>query len=244
MSTARPKSWWPRLIAAMLCVIAIAAALIAALTRSWPNDAPRTTDPVAPGLAARSDQQLAELLPKLGEFPASWTVKSRTMSDRFGYFRQQPFHERLGASPAECANLGELATGALGGAEVSGYDRAGRPSLRYEPRDIRLTVAREFNLDGFDAMIPRVFRCSRFTFAQTIIHTVRVLEDSRPASGPQRFRISVTIRSSDEPPSVMRTEYFSYARLSRLILVGFASTGNQQLLDALFDNTLRRIGSS
>jgi hypothetical protein len=243
MSTARPRSWWPRLIAVTLCVIAIAATLITALTRSWQHNATGTTDPVAPGLAALSDQQLAELLPKPGEFPASWTVKSRTESDRFGYFRQQPFHERLGASPAECANVGELAVGATGGAEVSGYDPAGPPSLSYEPRDLRLTVAREFNRDGFDAMIPRVFRCSRFSFAQTIIHTVRVLEDSRPENGPQRFRISVTIRSTDEPPTVMRTEYFSYARLSRLILVGFASTGNQQVLGALFDNTLRRIGS-
>lgn len=217
--------------------------LITALTRSWQNNAPRTPEPVAPGLAALSDRQLADLLPKPGEFPASWTVKAKEESGRFGYFRQQPFHERLGTSPAECSNVDELAVGATGGAEVSAYNPGGPPSLGYEPRDIRLTVAREYNRDAFDAMIRRVSHCSRFSFAETIIHTVRVLEDSRPPNGPQRFRITVTVRSSDEPPSVMRTDYFSYARLSRLVLIGFASTGNQQLLDALFDNTLRRIAA-
>ena len=76
MSTARHKSWWPRPIAVTLCAIAIAAILITALTRSWQTNASRPQDPVAPGLAALSDQQLGDLLPKPHEFPSSWTVKA------------------------------------------------------------------------------------------------------------------------------------------------------------------------
>lgn len=233
--------WRPRLIAVTLCMVAIAAVLITTLTRGWHHNRPQPAEPIAPGLAALSDQQLADLLPKPGDFPATWTVKADTRYERFGYFRQQPFHEGLGADPAECENVGELAVGTSADAEVAAADPAGPPSYSFEPRDIRLSLAREFNRAGFDAMISRVAGCARFTYAQTIIHTVRVLEDSRPANGPQRFRISVAIKSSDEPPSVLRTEYFSYARVSRLILIGFASTGNQHLLDTLFDNTLRRL---
>ena len=63
------------LIAIALCAITIAAVLIAIPTRSWRSAGPPTPDPLAPGLAALSDQQLADLLPKRAEFPASWTVK-------------------------------------------------------------------------------------------------------------------------------------------------------------------------
>ncbi|OBF91776.1 hypothetical protein A5791_14760 [Mycobacterium sp. 852002-51163_SCH5372311] len=240
MSTARRWSW---LIAAALCVIAIAAILIVIPTRRWHNGAPPIPDPLAPGLAALSDQQLAELLPKRSEFPASWAVKDELRYDSFGYFRPQPFHDGIGPEPAECSNVGELAVGASDAAVVSAYDPAGTPSFSYEPHDIRVTLAREFNRSGFDAMIKLVSRCERFDSGRVVFYAVRILEDSRPANGPQRFRIVKTRSTASGDARVARTEYFSYARTSRLVLRGYARTGNQQLLDALFDNTLRRLSA-
>ncbi len=243
MSTARPNSRWPWLIGIALCAITIAAVLIAVPTRSWHGDAPPTPDPLAPGLAALSDRQLADMLPKRAEFPASWTVKDEHSYDSFGYFRSQPFHDGIGPEPAECAHLGELAAGARDTAEVSGLNPADPPDSRFDPRSIRLSIAREFNRGGFDAMIDLVSRCSRFTSGGVLIYTVRVLEDSRPANAPQRFRIVETQAAASGNPRLTRTEYFSFARTSALILTGYARNDNQQLLDTLFDSTLRRIGA-
>jgi hypothetical protein len=243
MSTARPISRWPWLIAVALCVTATAAMLIAVPTRSWHHDASQTPDPPAPGLAALSDQQLADLLPQPADFPASWSVKPTHMSDAFGYVRTQPFHGPLSEEPAECENVGELAVGTSPAAEVAGHDPADPPEFLPDRRDIRLTIAREFNRGGFDAMIHLVSRCSRFTSGGVIIYTVRVLEDSHPANGPQRFRISRTTAAASGDPTVARTEYFSYAHRSGLVLIGYGRNDNQQLLDTLFDDTLRRIGA-
>jgi hypothetical protein len=242
VSTSARESWWPRLIAIMLCAIAITAMLIVGLTRGR-QSGPRTQPPVAPGLAALTDQQLAELLPAPSDFPASWAVKSKTNSDRFGYSRQQPFHEPLGDDPAECSNVGELGAGSIPAAEVSGRNPADPPDFLPDPQDIRVTLAREFDRGGFTAMIDLVSRCSRFNSGGLLIYTVRVLEDSRPANGPQRFRIVKTTAASNGDPSVAGTEYYSYARTSRLILIGYARDGNEGLLDTVFDNTLRRMAS-
>jgi hypothetical protein len=243
MSTARPHSRWPWLIAVALSVITIAAVLIAVPTRSWHSDAPHTPDPLAPGLAALSDQQLADMLPTRAEFPASWTVKDEHSYDSFGYFRSQPFHDGIGPEPAECAHLDELAVGASDAAEVAGLNLADPPDSRFNPRSIRLSIAREFNRDGFDAMIDLVSRCSRFTSGGVLIYTVRVLEDSRPANAPQRLRIAETTAAASGNARMAKTEYYSYARTSGLVLIGYARNDNQQLLDTLFDSTLRRIGA-
>lgn len=63
------------LIAAALCVLATAAVLITApAVHSALRSGASGRQPLAPRLAALSDQELAQLLPKQSEFPASWTV--------------------------------------------------------------------------------------------------------------------------------------------------------------------------
>ncbi|KCG22374.1 hypothetical protein P941_01266, partial [Mycobacterium tuberculosis KT-0048] len=104
-----------------------------------------------------------------------------------------------------------------------------------------LTVGREFDRSGFDAFVGLVSRCLRFGSAVAGSYTVRILEDSRPTAGPQRFRYSLTTTISAEPADETRTDYYSYGRTSGLILTGSAGSGHQQALDALFDITLQRI---
>ena len=169
--------------------------------------------------------------------------QSRKDSGRFGYFRQQPFRDRFGDDPAECSNVGELGIGSSPAAEVSGHNPADPPDFLPDPQDIRVTLAREYNHHGFDTMIDLVSRCSRFTSGGLLIYTVRVLEDSRPPNGPQRFRILKTTAAVSGDTSVAGTVYFSYAQTSRLVLIGYARDGNEELLDTVFDNTLRRIAS-
>jgi hypothetical protein len=237
-------SRWPRLIGAALCVIAISAALITThtLLRSWRDTADAT--PLAPGLAALSDRQLADLLPRQSDFPASWTVSdTKKPSDMFGYFRYHVSDDGLGFSPVECfAVFGVASTGAYDAAEVFGHDATG-PEGTSDPKDIHLMIAREFDPNGFDTMIGVVSRCSRFTSAAAGSYAARIIEDSRPAGGPQRFRYSVTTTLSGAPAAVTRTDYFSFARQSRLILSGSASAGHEQVFDTLFDNTVHRIGT-
>lgn len=73
------------LIAAALCVLATAAVLITApAVHSALRSGASGRQPLAPRLAALSDQELAQLLPKQSEFPASWTVDETTeLSDTF-----------------------------------------------------------------------------------------------------------------------------------------------------------------
>ena len=56
-------------------------------------------------------------------------------------------------------------------------------------------------------MITLVSRCPRFTELLGT-KTVRILEDSRPANGPQRFRISVTEAALGEPAGAAQTRLF------------------------------------
>ena len=193
----------------------------------------------------QSDQQLADLLPKRAEFPASWTVKDEHESDSFGYYRSQPFHLTvLVPSPPNARTWTSSRWVSATPPRSPDCNPADPPDspLRH-PRSIRLSIAREFNRGGFDAMIDLVARCSRFTSGGVLIYTVRVLEDSRPANAPQRFRIVETQAAASGNPRVARTEYFSFARTSALILTGYARNDDQQLLDTLFDSTLRRIGA-
>ncbi|AIH81861.1 hypothetical protein IU20_07705 [Mycobacterium tuberculosis] len=65
------------LIAAALCVLATAAVLITApAVHSALRSGASGRQPLAPRLAALSDQELAQLLPKQSEFPASWMFAS------------------------------------------------------------------------------------------------------------------------------------------------------------------------
>jgi hypothetical protein len=108
--------------------------------------------------------------------------------------------------------------------------------------DADLMVGREFDPIGFDAMIALVSRCSRFGTAGAGPYAVNIIEDSRPAGGPQRFRYSLTSTLSAEPADLTQTEYCSYARRSGL-MTGSASTGHQQAFDTLFEHTLNRISA-
>ncbi|MEQ0574416.1 hypothetical protein ABLN97_06310 [Mycobacterium tuberculosis] len=231
------------LIAAALCVLATAAVLITApAVHSALRSGASGRQPLAPRLAALSDQELAQLLPKQSEFPASWTVDETTeLSDTFGYFKYHVFDEGLGFDPIECFGVvGVASTGAFDAAQVFGHDPAAQVAVA-DGKDILLTVGREFDRSGFDAFVGLVSRCLRFGSAVAGSYTVRILEDSRPTAGPQRFRYSLTTTISAEPADETRTDYYSYGRTSGLILTGSAGSGHQQALDALFDITLQRI---
>lgn len=243
MSGAR---WLPQirsLIAAATCVIAIAAVLITArsVLRSWQDTSGAT--PLASRLAELSDQQLADLLPKQGEFPAAWTINEiHRPSDIFGYFKYHVAEDGLGFSPAECFTVfGVASIGAYDAAEVFGHDPAG-PEGGSDPKDVQLRVAREFNAVGLDSLIGVVSRCSRFTSATGSSYALRIIEDSRPTGGPQRFRYSVTTTWGGGS-AVTQTDYLSFARQSGLILSGSANTDHENVLDSLFDNTLHRISA-
>jgi hypothetical protein len=246
-SLSRPRnSRRPWLIAATLCVLATAAVLITApaILSAWRHNHPSGPEPLAPKLAALSDQQLADLLPKQSDFPASWTVSDiKELSDTFGYFRYHVSDEGLGINPVECFSVvGVASTGAFDAAEVFGHDLADSAEVA-DRRDIRLMIGREFDPAGFDAFTALVSRCLRFNSAAIGSYAVRIIEDSRPAGGPQRFRYSITTTIGGDPPDETRIDYYSYARTSGLILTGSASTGHEQPFDTLFDNTLHRISN-
>ncbi|QUR67709.1 hypothetical protein [Mycobacterium spongiae] len=250
MSTPSPTrtSRRPR-VAAALCVLATAAVLITApvlfaAVRSDRAGGPRP-DPLAPGLAALSDHELADLLPKPRDFPGSWTVDQVTeLSDTFGYFRYHVYDEGLGFRPAECFGVvGVASTGALGAVRVFGHDPADPPEVAHR-KDIRLMVAREFDSSGFDALVDLVSRCLGFSNAAAASYTVRILEDSRPDAGAQRFRYALTTTVGGEPTEATRTDYYAYARQSGLILSGSASAGHQDAFNDLFEATLRRIAGT
>jgi hypothetical protein len=247
-SLSRPRdSTGPWLIAAVLCVLAIAAVLITApaVLKAWRHNGASGAEPLAPKLAALTDRQLAELLPKQSDFPPSWTVTNiAEQSDAFGYFRYHVSDEGLGFNPAECFSVvGVASTGAFDGAEVFGHD-ASDPAEVADRRDIRLRVGREFDPAGFDAFTGLVNRCLRFSSSAIGSYSVRILEDSRPAGAPQRFRYSITRTIGEDPlPDDTRIDYYSYARTSGLILTGTASSGHEQPFDALFDSTLHRISN-
>lgn len=245
--TSMPTSRKPRgpwLTAAALWVVAIAAVVVTApaVVSGGPHRSTSGPVPLAPNLAARNDQQLADLLPKAGDFPPSWTVSDiKELSDTFGYFRYHVSDEGLGFAPAECFSVvGVASTGAFDAAEVFGHDPADSPDVA-DRRDIRLMVGREFDPAGFDAFTGLVKRCLHFNSAAVGSYAVNVLEDSHPSSGPQRFRYSITATIGGDPADATRVDYYSYARASGLILTGTASTGHQQSFDKLFDITLRRI---
>jgi hypothetical protein len=151
--------------------------------------------------------------PKHGDFPASRRVDDTSnLSDAFGCFRYHVSEDGLGFDPAECFSvIGVASTGAFDAAEVFGHDPAD-PADVYDRRDIRLMVGREFDPAGFDTMIGVVSRCSRFSSDAVGAYTVHILEDSRPAVGPQSFRYSLATAISGDPADATRTEYFSYAR--------------------------------
>lgn len=197
---------------------------------------------LAPKLAALNDQQLSELLPTSGDFPPSWTTSyTKELSDTFGYTRYHVNDEGLGITPAECfAVVGVASTGAFDAAEVFAHDLSDPPDAAAR-KDIRLMVGREFDPAGFDAFTGLVSKCLQFTSVAAGSYTVRILENSHIDGAPERFRYSVTTTIGADPTDETRTDFYSYARTSGLVLTGTGSTGHQQAFDALFDSTLQRI---
>ncbi|GJO06003.1 hypothetical protein [Mycobacterium marinum] len=234
----------PWAIAAALGALAVVGVVITApvVDRAWPGNRGSGPEALAPGLAGLSDQKLAELLPTQAEFPPSWTVSDiKELSGTFGYFRYQLYDEGLGFDPVECfAVVGVASTGAFDAAEVFGHDPTD-PAEVADRRDIRVMVGREFDPSGFDKFMALVSRCPRFSSAAAGSYAVNILENTHPAGAPQRFRYSVTTTIPGEPTDTTRTDYYSYARTSGLILTGMASTGHQQPFDSIFETTLQRI---
>ena len=241
---APPRSRTPWLLAAAFCVIATAAVLVTAPTavRTVRHNSDSGSTALAPKLAALSDQQLSELLPKSTDFPPAWTVSDiKELSDTFGYFRYHVSDEGLGITPVECFSvIGVASTGAFDAAEVFAHDPAGAPDVAAR-RDVRLMIGREFDPAGFERFTGLVSKCLQFTSIAAGSYTVRILEDSHAGAAPQRFRYSVTTTIGVDPSDETRTDYYSYARTSGLVLTGTASNGHQQTFDALFDSTLKRI---
>ncbi|ORW03452.1 MULTISPECIES: hypothetical protein [Mycobacterium] len=238
------------LIAAAMCVLAIAAVAITipAVLAARRHLSPL---PVAPGLAALSDEQLAALLPNQSDFPAGWKRNDSFNSrNTFGYATYHNIGSIDGYEPVGCYEVAYgIMTGSFPAATVNEHDPADRSSLP-DHTNIGIEIGRQFAPSVFDDMRQLVARCAHFRdHFPGFTYTVRILEDSRPAGGPQRFRYNVTITDETAaavtdgkraPPHVISTDYFSYAQISGLILSGSDDTGDEHRFDALFDATQRR----
>ncbi|MEE3067477.1 MAG: hypothetical protein VYA67_26680 [Actinomycetota bacterium] len=234
---------WAPLIAAALCVLAVAALAItvpAVLT----GLRARAPLPDAPGLAALSGRELAELLPRQSDFPAGWTRnKTFDSPDQFGYGRYHSVGAVDGYQPVECYETAYgIQTGSLPAATVAEHDPADPPYRLPDSTDIQIAVGREFNSAVFDDTRTLVSRCSslhnRFP---GWVYTVRILEDSRPPGGLQRFRYTVTTTDQQNPADTISTDYYSYVRMSGLMVSGNTTGVHQQMLDTFVEDTLRRV---
>ena len=241
-----PRGPWA--IAAALCAIAVAAVVITvpAVRAADRPTGPAGPQPLAPGIATFSNERLAELLPQRREFPPGWTAQARKDPyETFGYYTTQPSARGLGIRPADCfAVIGGAQVGDSAAADVSGHDPAD-PPVHSDRRDIRLRIGREYNPVGFDDMIALVSRCLRFTANPStrfsVSYSVRILESSRPAGGPEQFRYALTTQFAAPGRTSRSEDYFSYARMAGLVLSGSGSDGHQQIFDATFAKVLNRI---
>jgi hypothetical protein len=86
-------------------------------------------------------------------------------------------------------------------------------------------------------------RCRAARFPGTAF-TARILEDSRPADAPQRFRYSVTATWGHNLVHALSTRDYAYAQVAGLIVTGMATSGYQRMLDRLFGDTLGRTESA
>lgn len=237
------RAYW---LAAALCVVALAAVAVTvpAVLTAWRA---RTPVAVAPGLAALSGGQLADLLPKQGDFPAGWTrIQKMDSPNDFGYGSYHNIGGVAGYQPVECSLAAYgIRTGSLFAASVAEHDPAGLSYLMPDRTDVQIAVGREFNATIFDDARRLVSRCSTFRDRfPGLVYTARILEDSRPSDGPERFRYAVTTSDKDQSGRPIATSFYSYVRVSGLILSGNASGAQQHVLDTLFDDTLRRIDAT
>jgi hypothetical protein len=241
MSSRARRLWVSRLIAAVMCVIA-AAALAITVPRVVAQRRGPAPLPIAPGLAALNDHQLAELLPAASSFPGGWTPKKTYDSPGvFGY----PGYHNTGADdgfePVACHEVAYGARiGAFSAASVDEHDPTDSAYLS-DRSDIRLSIGREFNPSVFDEMRTLATQCPHFPArVPGFDFTVHIIEDIRSAAGPQRFRYRVTVTYGHSPVHVIGSDDYAYARISGLIVSGMATDGHRRLLDELFGDTLRR----
>lgn len=227
----------PRLIVALLWVLAVVAVAITVPTAVARRSGP---GPAAPGLAALRNEQLAGLLPADGDFPDEWTIKRYPgYSDRFGYWVYHRADTLGAATPGECADVEYGASPDTSIAVDVGAEVPTAIAPSPYPSDVRLMIGREFRPKGFDEMIARVSRCATFITQPFSTHcTARILEDRRRPGEPQIFRYSVT---TDFGGGHTRVRYYSYARTSRLILSGESIEADRDVFDRLFAETMIRI---
>lgn len=243
MKTRPTSQCTARLIAAMLCVIAVAALAITVPEVLAARRA-RASMPDAPGLAALSGHQLADLLPTQNDFPAGWTRnKTFDSPEDFGYGGYHNIGAVDGYQPVECYEVAYgIRTGSFPAATVAEHDPADPSYLMPDSTDLRMQVGREFNPTVFDDMRTLVSRCSYFrTRFPGFGYTVRILENSSPLGALQRFRYTVTVTDEHNPADTIDTDYYWYARVSGLIVSGMGTTGHQQMLDRFVEDTLRRV---
>jgi hypothetical protein len=234
-----------RLITALMCIIAATALAITVpvVVAARRGQSPL---PIAPGLAALNDHQLAKLLPAPTTFPDGWTAKKTYDSpDIFGY----PGYHNTGAAdgfaPVACHEIAYGARiGAFEATTVEEHDPAD-PAHMPDRTDIRLSIGREFNTSVFDEMRTLASQCPHFRARNFgFDFTVHVLDDTHPADGPQRFRFNVIVSYGRNPVHTIAVDDYVYARISGLIVSGKATDGHQRLLDQLFNDTLRRIDTA
>jgi hypothetical protein len=242
MSAGPPAVRRPRAIAAvMICVAAAAVAItVPHVVAAQHTQAPAP----APGLAALSDQQLAGLLPTSHEFPPGWTPNRQyTSADTFGYSRRSTTGHRDRYRPADCGAVAYgIYPGAYPSATVDEHDPADRSHSHLPASDIKMEVGREFNPDVFDQMRTLVLQCEHFHASNFgFDFTTSILEDTRPADAPQRFRYTMTVSWGQNPVHRLASDDYAYARFDHLIVSAKATAAHGPLLHQFFTDALRRI---
>ena len=242
MSVQRPGVRTSRVIAAIMSGIAVVAVAVTAprTLAAWQAQ----TTPVAPGLAALSDQQLAGLLPAQNAFPAGWTPNQNYVSpNKFGYGRYHNIGASDGYQPLECHEVAYgIRTGSYPTATVDEHDPGDRSTSRYPSSDILMNVGREFRPDVFDEMRTLVLRCAHFHARfPDFDFTTRIVEDTRPADAPQRFRYTVTVTWGRNPVHPIASHHYAYARFDDLIVSANATAGHEAMLDHFFADTTQRL---
>jgi hypothetical protein len=105
-----------------------------------------------------------------------------------------------------------------------------------------MNVGREFRPEVFDDMRTLVLRCAHFHARfPGFDFTTRIVEDTRPADAPQRFRYTVTVTWGRNPVHPIATHHYAYARFDHLIVSADATVGHEQMLDHFFADTVQRL---
>jgi hypothetical protein len=135
-----------------------------------------------------------------------------------------------------------LRTGSYPAATVDEHDPGDRSTSRIPSSDILMDVGREFRPEVFDDMRALVLRCAHFHARfPGLDFTTRIVEDTRLADAPQRFRFTVTVTWGRNPVHPITTHDYAYARFDHLIVSADATVGHEQMLDHFFADTVQRL---